>query len=81
MLVDGRVFDSSRRRNAPYQFTHGSGKVISGFDEGLVGMKVNGRRILTLPANLAFGNNPPAGTTVPKGATVIFEVELVAVQA
>jgi hypothetical protein len=81
MLADGRVFDSSRPRNTPYQFTFGMGYVIKGFFEGLAGMKVGSRRILTIPADLAYGANPPAGSIIPKGATLTFEVELVAAQS
>lgn len=80
MLTDGRIFDSSRVRGTPLQFNFNLGNVIKGWDEGLATMKVGGRRILTIPANLAYGDNPPAGSIIPKGATLIFEVQLVGVQ-
>ena len=81
MLTDGRVFDSSRPGGRPYEFTLGAGTVIKGWDEGIAGMKVGSRRILTIPANLAYGDNPPTRGIIPKGATLTFEVELVAAQA
>ena len=81
MLTDGRVFDSSRSGGKPYQFTLGAADIIKGWNEGIAGMKVGSRRILTIPANLGYGDNPRADTIVPKGATLIFEVELVAAQS
>jgi FKBP-type peptidyl-prolyl cis-trans isomerase len=81
MLADGRVFDSSRLRGTPFQFTLGAADLIKGWNEGIAGMKVGSRRILTIPANLAYGDNPPTGGIVPKGATLIFEVELVSAQS
>ena len=81
MLADGRVFSSSRPGGTPYQFTLGTGELIKGWDEGVAGMKVGGRRILTMPANLGYGDYPPTGGIVPKGATLIFEVELVSAQS
>ena len=77
MLADGRVFSSSRPGGTPYQFTLGSGDLPKGWNEGIAGMKVGGRRILTIPVNLGYGDYPPEGGIVPKGATLIFEVELV----
>lgn len=78
-LVDGTIFDSSYPRGEALSFTLGIGKVISGWDTGLVGMKVGGKRILTIPPELAYGaaGYPPV---IPPNATLIFEVELVAVQ-
>ena len=81
MLVDGRVFDSSRPGGRPNEFKLGVGEVIKGWDEGVAGMKVGSRRILTIPANLAYGDKPQAGSIIPKGATLIFEVQLVAAQS
>jgi peptidylprolyl isomerase len=79
-LTDGRVFDSSRGRN-PFVFRLGVGEVIQGWDEAIATMKVGGRRILTIPANLAYGNNPPPGSIIPKGATLVFDVEVLAAQS
>jgi peptidylprolyl isomerase len=81
MLPDGRVFDSSRLRGSPLQFSLGVGQVIKGWDEGLATMKVGGRRILTIPANLAYADSPPAGSIITAGATLIFEVQVVGAQS
>ena len=80
MLTDGRVFDTSRISGKPLQFTLGIGNVIKGWDEAIATMRVGTRRILTIPAAIAYGNNPPAGTIIPKGATLIFDVELVSAE-
>jgi peptidylprolyl isomerase len=81
MLTDGRVFDSSRLRGSPLQISLGVGQVIKGWDEGLATMNVGGRRILTIPANLAYGDSPPAGNIITAGATLIFEVQIVGAQS
>jgi FKBP-type peptidyl-prolyl cis-trans isomerase len=75
-LTDGTKFDSSRDRGEPIPFTLGAGMVIPGWDEGIAGMKVGGQRKLTIPANLAYGDNPPPGAPIPPGATLLFDVEL-----
>jgi peptidylprolyl isomerase len=72
-------FDSSWSRNEPFSFTLGGGEVIPGWDQGIVGMKVGGRRELTIPANLAYG---PAGSppVIGPNETLIFVVDLLAVK-
>ncbi len=76
-LRDGTVFDSSRAREEPFQFTLGIGQVIEGWDEAFATMRVGGRRILVLPPELAYGNSPRPG--IPPGSTLVFDVELLAI--
>lgn len=77
-LIDGDKFDSSKDRNDPFQFLLGTGRVIRGWDEGVQGMKVGGTRRLTIPPQLGYGAQG-AGGVIPPNATLIFEVELLAV--
>ncbi len=79
-LEDGSVFDSSLKPGRePYTFTLGVGSVIKGWDLGVKGMKVGGKRKLTIPAELGYGDRG-AGDVIPPSATLIFEVELLEVE-
>ena len=78
-LTDGKVFDSSETRKAPFTFTLGEGQVIPGWDKGVDGMKVGERRKLTIPSSLAYGEKG-VGHIIPPNATLVFEVELLNVE-
>ncbi len=77
-LVEGGRFDSSLDRNQPFDFTLGKGMVIAGWDEGVAGMKVGGKRRLTIPPQLGYGSRG-AGGVIPPEATLVFEVELLSI--
>ncbi len=77
-LENGTKFDSSHDRNQPFSFDLGKGQVIRGWEEGVAGMKVGGRRRLTIPPQLGYGARG-AGGVIPPNATLIFEVELLEV--
>jgi FKBP-type peptidyl-prolyl cis-trans isomerase len=76
MLDDGTVFDSSRKRNQPFTFPLGAGRVIQGWDVGVAGMKVGGQRKLTIPPEEGYGARG-AGSSIPPNATLHFDVELI----
>ncbi len=77
-LENGKKFDSSMDRGQPFSFPLGAGKVIKGWEEGVQGMKVGGKRKLIIPPNLGYGARG-AGSVIPPHATLIFEVELLGV--
>jgi FKBP-type peptidyl-prolyl cis-trans isomerase len=78
-LEDGTKFDSSVDRGTPFEFTLGTGSVIQGWDEGVAGMQVGGKRKLSIPPDLGYGDRG-AGNVIPPGATLIFEVELLEIK-
>jgi FKBP-type peptidyl-prolyl cis-trans isomerase len=77
-LTNGTKFDSSKDRGDPFQFKLGAGQVIRGWDEGVKGMKVGGKRKLTIPPEMGYGARGFPGA-IPPNATLVFEVELLAV--
>ncbi|MBI4723426.1 MAG: FKBP-type peptidyl-prolyl cis-trans isomerase [Candidatus Stahlbacteria bacterium] len=77
-LTNGTKFDSSKDRGTPFTFGLGAGQVIKGWDEGVAGMKVGGKRKLTIPSELGYGTRG-AGADIPPNSVLIFEVELLSV--
>ncbi len=75
----GKQFDSSRTRGTPFSFPLGAGRVIKGWDQGVVGMKVGGQRTLTIPSKLGYGARG-AGGSIPPNAVLVFDVELLGVK-
>ena len=78
-LTNGKKFDSSVDRGQPFSFRLGVGQVIKGWDEGVQGMKIGGKRKLTIPSNLGYGARG-AGGLIPPHATLVFDVELLGLQ-
>jgi FKBP-type peptidyl-prolyl cis-trans isomerase len=79
-LTNGTKFDSSVDRGQPFQFTLGAHEVISGWDQGVAGMKVGGKRKLTIPPDLGYGAAGTPGGPIPPNATLVFDVELLDVK-
>ena len=78
-LTDGTKFDSSLDRGQPFSFRLGAGQVIRGWDDGVKGMRVGGKRKLTIPPDLGYGQAGTPGGPIPPNATLVFDVELVSV--
>ncbi len=77
-LIDGTVFDSSENRTEPFKFVLGDARIIKGWNQGIVGMRVGGTRILIIPAELGYGAESVG--MIPPNSTLIFEVELLKVE-
>jgi FKBP-type peptidyl-prolyl cis-trans isomerase FkpA len=78
--MHGKLFDTSIGRGEPLDFVLGAGRVIKGWDQGIKGMKVGGKRTLIIPSELAYGSRPSPGSNIPPNSALIFDVELVDVK-
>jgi FKBP-type peptidyl-prolyl cis-trans isomerase len=79
-LTNGKKFDSSVDRKEPFEFPLGAGKVVKGWDEGVAGMKVGGKRRLEIPPALGYGSHGVGGGLIPPNSTLLFDVELLDVK-
>ena len=79
-LLSGKKFDSSYDRGIPFSFQLGTGGVIKGWDQGILGMKIGGKRKLVIPPDLAYGNQEMGNGVIPANSTLIFEIELLDVK-
>jgi FKBP-type peptidyl-prolyl cis-trans isomerase len=75
----GKEFDSSLKGGTPFRFQLGAGQVIKGWDQGVAGMQIGGKRRLVIPADLAYGDRG-AGDAIPPGATLVFDVDLIGIE-
>ncbi len=81
VLVDGKKFDSSYDRGTPFSFTIGAGEVIKGWDIGVAGMKVGGKRQLVIPPAFGYGSQSVGNGLIPPNSILVFEVELLSVKS